>query len=92
MTNVMEVKRMAVAKVSGRGQLVIPSALRRQYGIEIGDRVLWIDTGKGLFLMPMVDDPVEKAHGIFKGMGLLEAYMQDKQREKELEAKRLAGG
>lgn len=74
---------MLTSSVSTRGQLVIPSKLRKKYGIEPHSIVKWIDTGQGLMLIPLTGDPVTSSRGMLKGTkvstrSLLEARRQDK--------------
>ena len=44
--------------VSEKGWVVIPAELRRKYGIEPGDEVIFIDYGGVLSLMPAMEDPI----------------------------------
>ena len=74
---------MLTSSVSTRGQLVIPNKLRKKYGIKPHSIVKWIDTGQGLMLIPLTDDPVTSSRGMLKGTkvstrSLLEARKQDK--------------
>ncbi len=74
---------MITSSVSTKGQLVIPYKLRKKYGIERHSQVRWIDTGQGLMLVPLTDDPVASSRGMLKKTGvsthsLLEARKEDK--------------
>lgn len=42
----------AYARVSSKGQLVIPSAIREKYGIEAGTKVAFVEQGPLLILEP----------------------------------------
>ena len=48
----MEDMKPAYARVSSKGQLVIPSAIRQKFGIEAGTRVKFVEEGAGLLLVP----------------------------------------
>jgi bifunctional DNA-binding transcriptional regulator/antitoxin component of YhaV-PrlF toxin-antitoxin module len=80
----LEVKnKMMTSSVSTRGQLVIPYKLRKKYGIKPHSIVRWMDTGQGLMLIPLTDDPVTSSRGMLKGTkvstrSLLEAKKEDK--------------
>lgn len=39
--------------VTRKGQITIPAEYRKKYNIEVGDRVLIEDTGRGLLLKPI---------------------------------------
>ena len=74
---------MITSSVSTRGQLVIPHKLRKKYGIESHSQVRWIDTGQGLMLIPLTDDPATSSRGMLKKTkvsthSLLEARKEDK--------------
>ncbi len=43
------------SRVTRKGQTTIPSVLRRRFGIEEGDRVVFEETEHGLFLKPAAD-------------------------------------
>ncbi len=75
--------KMITSSVSTRGQLVIPHELRKKYGIGPHSQVRWIDTGQGLMLVPLTDDPVTSSRGMLKKTkvsthSLLEARKADK--------------
>ena len=73
-----------------RGQTVISSALRRRYRIETG-MTQWIDTGRGIRVVPVPRDPIAALRGSGKGEGLvgklLRARKADRWRE-EVKRKR----
>ena len=74
---------MITSSVSTRGQLVIPYKLRKKYGIEPHSQVRWIDTGQGLMLVPLTDDPIASSRGMLKKTrvsthSLLEARKADR--------------
>ncbi len=75
-----------VATVSARGQLVIPASLRRRYGLKGGEKVLWVDTGRHLLLVPLPPDPVRDSRGFVKGGRLTQALLRARQRDKAREA------
>ncbi len=44
--------KQAYARVSSKGQLVIPAAIREKFGIEAGTRVKFVEDGPRLVLEP----------------------------------------
>ena len=61
---------MIVSSVSTKGQLIIPYKFRKKYGINSHSTVKWIDTGQGLMLIPISDDPIASSRGMLKGTGV----------------------
>jgi AbrB family looped-hinge helix DNA binding protein len=76
---------MTTVTVSVRGQLVIPVELRKRYHIKPGDKVMWIDTGKALLLVPLVDNPIHRSRGILSGAGLTQALIRGRKQDKKRE-------
>jgi AbrB family looped-hinge helix DNA binding protein len=71
---------------TSKGQVVIPSKVRRQLGIKEGT-YLQIDVdeaNKRLILTPVTREYVHSLRGKYKGKGLMKALMADKKREREL--------
>jgi len=58
------------AKVSLRGQTVIPAALRQKYKIKPNSRVEFLDAGGEIVLIPVPEDGFKKARGFLKNKGL----------------------
>lgn len=68
-----------------KGQIVIPSKIRRKFGIKEGTRVQ-VDVDEQahrIILTPITRDYIQSLRGKFKGKGLLEALATEKKREKE---------
>ena len=57
----------AVSTVTTKGQLVIPSKLRRKYGIRKGTRVAMIEDGPRIVLQPLTREYVRSLRGSLKG-------------------------
>lgn len=71
--------------VTSKGQLVIPAALRRKYGIGEGTRMVFQDLGAGILLTPVTDEVVRGLRGIAAKPGM----PVDAEREPDLRAKPL---
>lgn len=69
-----------------KGQVVIPSKIRRQFGIKEGTR-LQVDVDEAahrIILTPVTRDYIQKLRGKYKGRGLLPALAAEKKRERDL--------
>jgi len=71
---------------TSKGQVVIPSKLRRRLGIREGTyiQIDLDDLNKRLILTPVTREYVHSLRGKYKGKGLMKALMAEKIREKEL--------
>jgi AbrB family looped-hinge helix DNA binding protein len=71
---------------TSKGQIVIPSSVRRKFGIKEGTRIQinLSDDEKEIILTPITREYVHSLKGKFKGKGLLKALMADKKKEREL--------
>jgi AbrB family looped-hinge helix DNA binding protein len=72
--------------VTSKGQVVIPSKIRRELGIKEGT-YLQVDMDKltrKIIMTPITREYVYSLLGKYKGKGLLKALMAEKEWEKEL--------
>ncbi|HLF25400.1 MAG TPA: AbrB/MazE/SpoVT family DNA-binding domain-containing protein [Anaerolineae bacterium] len=62
------------------GQIVIPSSMRRKFGIKKGTRIhIEVDEkGQRIILKPITREYVHSLRGKYKGKGLLKALMAGK--------------
>jgi len=69
-----------------KGQIVIPSSVRRKLGIKEGTRIqIEVDEqAKRIILTPITREYIRSLRGKYKGLGLLKTLMEDKKREREL--------
>lgn len=73
---------MTVLTVSQKGWVVIPAELRKKYGLKPGTSVQIVDYGGMLGLVPLLDDPVNQAYGMFAGeTSLTEALLAERARD-----------
>jgi AbrB family looped-hinge helix DNA binding protein len=71
---------------TSKGQVVIPSKIRKQLGIKDGT-YLKIDVNtdtRQIILTPVTREYIRSIRGKYKGKGLMKALMAEKKREKEL--------
>jgi AbrB family looped-hinge helix DNA binding protein len=71
---------------TSKGQVVIPSKIRRRMGIREGTyiQIDVDDVNKRLILTPVTREYIHSLRGKFKGKGLMKALMAEKNREKVL--------
>lgn len=72
--------------ITSKGQVVIPSAIRRRFGIKEGTRfALEVDeSGQRIILIPITKEYVDSHRGRLRGKGLLKALAAEKKRERQL--------
>jgi len=78
---------METAWVTSKGQLVIPSKLRRKYGIKPGTKVCFIERENEILFQPVTRQFIRSVCGMLKAEGpsatqeLLKERAKDKKRE-----------
>ena len=76
---------MLETTATSKGQIVIPSSVRRKLGIKEGTRIqieLREDANE-IVLKPITREYVHSLRGRFKGKGLLKTLMAEKKKERE---------
>lgn len=68
-----------------KGQIVIPSKLRRKYGIKPGTRIEIWDDGSRIVLQPITREFIHSLRGVMKGSGALRILEEGRRREREHE-------
>jgi AbrB family looped-hinge helix DNA binding protein len=71
---------------TAKGQIVIPSSIRRKLGIKEGTRIRIEVNEKAnqIILKPITREYVHSLRGRFRGKGLVKALMAEKKREREI--------
>jgi AbrB family looped-hinge helix DNA binding protein len=71
---------------TSKGQIVIPSSVRRKFGIKEGTRIqIEVDeSGKRIILKPITREYIHSLRGKYRGKGLLKELMADRRRERDL--------
>jgi AbrB family looped-hinge helix DNA binding protein len=67
-----------------KGQVVIPSWLRKEFDIGEGTRALVYQEGDAIVLKPITSRHIRNLRGSLKGSGVLKSLMVDRKREREL--------
>ena len=71
--------------VTVKGQVVIPSKLRRKFGIKRGTQVYLYERGGEIVIKPVTDEYLRSLAGIMGTKGkLLKALLEEKAKEREL--------
>jgi AbrB family looped-hinge helix DNA binding protein len=71
--------------VTRRGQTVLPAVIRERYKIHDGDRLVWIDDGEGIHVIPIPADPVEGLYGRGQGQKLTQKLLEERAKDRERE-------
>lgn len=71
--------------VTSKGQVVIPSQVRRRLGVKEGTYLqIEVDEAtKRIILTPITREYIHSLRGKYKGRGLMKALMAEKQQERE---------
>lgn len=84
---------METARVTSKGQLVIPSRLRRKYGIKPGTKIRFIERDREILFQPVTREFIRGVCGMLESetsvtRELLKERARDKERE-EVELEKL---
>jgi AbrB family looped-hinge helix DNA binding protein len=69
--------------VTKKGQTNIPALIRKRHHIKEGDRLVWLDDGDIIRVIPVPVDPLKALRGSGKGEGLLDRLLQHRQEDRE---------
>lgn len=58
---------MELAKITSKGQITLPIAIRRLLNLKDGDKVAFIEKDNGFFLVNPISIAVDNARDAFKG-------------------------
>ena len=76
---------METSIVTSKGQVVIPSKLRRKYGIKNGTRIHFYEVNGEMRIVPVTPELIDKNIGLLGTKGkLMRALLEDKKRERQL--------
>ena len=71
--------------VTKRGQTVIPAAIRKRYRIDKGVRLVWLDDGETIRVVPVTDNPLQSLRGRGRGKKLTERLLSERRKDRERE-------
>lgn len=69
---------------SSKGQVVIPSRLRREFEIEDGTKAYVESTPEGILIKPLTVKHIRGLRGSLKGSGVMKTLVEDRRREREM--------
>ena len=69
--------------VTERGQISIPSPLRKKFHLTPGTGIEWMETPEGIFLLPVPADPIKAFRG--KSKGLMKALQDNRKKDRQKE-------
>jgi AbrB family looped-hinge helix DNA binding protein len=76
---------MDKASVTIKGQIVIPSKLRRKFGIKKGTQVFLFERGDEIVIKPITDEYIRSMAGVMGTKGrLLKALKEERTKERNL--------
>lgn len=80
---------MDTAYVTSKGQLVVPSRIRRRFGIKPGTRVNFVEEGDRIIFQPVTREYISSFRGMFKRKpgekSMVQELIEDRRAEKEKE-------
>lgn len=68
--------------VTVRGQTAIPVALRRRYNIKPGSKIVWIDDGSVITVLPQAGDTLAALRGSLRKHDLNGLLLRQRRRER----------
>lgn len=85
----MKDNSMETSYVTSKGQLVVPSRIRRKYGIKPGTRVNFVEDGERIIFQPVTREYIDSFCGIFKKKpgerSVVEEHLRDRRNERDRE-------
>jgi len=73
---------MAIVKTLSKGQIVIPSAIRKRFHIKPGTELQIMEYGGIIYLIPPVEDPIHAACGLLPSRpSLSEKLLRERKKE-----------
>lgn len=80
---------MTTTIVTTKGQIVIPSKIRRRFNIKKGTKLCIVEKGEQIVLQPLTGDYFEKMAGVLNTKGkLTKALLEERAKEREAEDKK----
>ena len=80
---------MTMTVMTSKGQIVVPSKIRRRLNMKKGTKFCLLEKGDQIILQPLTDEYFERVAGILNTKGkLTRAILDERAKEKELEKKK----
>lgn len=71
--------------ITKRGQTVVPASIRKRHDIQEGDRLVWIDDGQTIKVIPIPVDPIRALRGHGRGQKLVEKLLESRREDRDRE-------
>ena len=82
-------QNMNTAYVTTKGQLVVPSRIRRRFGIKPGTRVNFVEEGDRIIFQPVTREYIRSFRGMFKlkpgEKSAVQEHLDERRAEREKE-------
>ena len=83
--------QMNTAYVTSKGQLVVPSRIRRKFGIKPGTRINFVEEGERIIFQPVTTEYIDSFCGVFKlkpgEKSVVQEHLEERRAEREKENK-----
>jgi len=80
---------MDAAYVTSKGQLVVPSRIRRRFGIKPGTRINFVEEGDRIIFQPVTREYIHSFRGMFKlkpgEKSVVQEHLEERRAEREKE-------
>ena len=80
---------MNAAYVTSKGQLVVPSRIRRRFGIRPGTRINFVEEGDRIIFQPVTREYIDSFCGIFKQKpgekSVVQEHLEERRAERDRE-------
>lgn len=61
---------------------MVPAAIRKRHRIKEGDRLVWLDDGVTIRVVPLAADPIKALRGAGKGEGLTNRLLEERDKDR----------
>ena len=68
--------------VSTRFQTVIPTELRKKFGIKSNSKLDWIDGGSVMIVVPVPEDPIGSLRGMFLEKDFTDSFLKNRREDR----------
>jgi AbrB family looped-hinge helix DNA binding protein len=68
--------------VTKKGQTNIPAEIRKRHSIKEGDRLVWLDDGEVIRVVPLPADPVRALRGAGRGEDLVNRLLLNRREDR----------
>ena len=68
--------------VTKKGQTNIPAEIRKRHRIKEGDRLVWLDDGEAIRVVPLPADPLRALRGAGRGEDLLNRLLLNRREDR----------